>query len=398
MKHKIKLLLTYVILLSFFIPFTANAGKVDLTPLVSVESEESFGKHKIRIEPMITVGLRMDSNFYKADEDEKTVYTYNLRPGIRFGYETAKSSLFLSYRLDATYYDGDSDDYTGHTAALSARTKPFARLSLGLEDSFFRTRDPGSSDRFSNSVSREKYFINRLTPSVIYEFGEKFSLGLRYRNTFTEYDDSDSEGSVENRGILDLIYNFNPRTHLDLQYSRWKRDYDRNTSDYTSDQFNIILAKQLKRLTVEIGAGYHKRRFSESELDDISTFSYKVAALWQNEDRSRFRFTAERNFNDAGTGNAYFRENRFTLSAARTFRERLTASLSASYGISDYETSSRKDDKYNISAKLGYMLNQWLSLNIEAGYEARDSNLAGYDYENKYIMGNLGFRYDPGAM
>jgi len=400
MKDKMgyKFILTIIVASLFFHTPGFGAGRVDLEPLVSVDDSYGTyaGKGKIKIEPMITVAARKDSNFYKSETDEKGVYTYLVQPGIKVGYETGKSDIFLGYTLNATYYDGDRDDYLGHTLNFSASTKLFSRLALALQDSFYKTRDPGRADKFSNSVSREKYFINRLTPKVLYEFENKFSFGLGYQNTITEYDQAGNEGSEEHKGMLDLIYNFTPTTRLDFQYHRWERDYDLTTSDYKSDQVNLIFAKQFRRLSLEAGGGYHKRRFDNGELDDMDVFSYRLAASWQGGQRSGINFAAERNFNDSCTGNSYFKETQFSLSANRVFREILT-NIKGKYKISDYMTDDRKDDTFSISADLGYMINKWLTFNIGAGYEKRDSNLAGYDYENKYIMGNIDFRYSSAS-
>ncbi len=404
MGYRSLLISAMMMLLSLSITGIA-VGEVDLKPMVSFDTEEivaedsqevALGGGKVKIVPMITISSRMDSNFHKSENDEKTVYTYAFQPGINLGYETGKSNLLFGYTLNANYHDGDEDDYLGHTLNLSARIQPSSRLTAGLEDSFQITRDPARSDRFNNSVIRDKYFINRVTPSVLYEFRERFSIGLRYRNTLTEYD-SEAEDSVEHRGTVDMIYNFTPATHLDLQYSRWKRDYDMATSDYTSDQLHLIFVKQLNHLSFEAGLGYHKRGFNDSDLNDMETFSYRFLTSWKSRTGSHVSLSAERNFNDAGRGNSYFKDNRFTLGAGHTFRKRLPTEIKATYRTSDYETNDREDETCNISAAIGYLFNDWLAFNLTTGYEERDSNRAENDYGNAYVMGNIDFRYDPGT-
>ena len=77
------------------------------------------------------------------------------------------------------------------------------------------------------------------------------------------------------------------------------------------------------------------------------------------------------------------------------------------YQISDYETFSgttpagttelREDKTYDISGSVGYMFTDWLTFSITAGFEDRDSNLAGYDYDNRYYMARLALVYDLGT-
>ncbi|OQY58400.1 MAG: hypothetical protein B6245_12035 [Desulfobacteraceae bacterium 4572_88] len=368
------------------------------------------------IKPEIEGTTGLDTNFYKAETQEREVYTYNIKPGIRLGYETGKSSLSLNYWLNAFYYkdkgdvpDGqrkaDDDDYVGHTGFFSARTQPYRRLILRLDDSYHKTRDASQADRFSNSVEREKYVINRLTPMIFYEFENRFSLGLRYHYMVTDYARDDAEDSVEHRGTLDLLYHFTRTLNLDLQYQHWNRDYDRISSDYTSDQFDLILRKQFKYFSFEAGGGYHTRSFEKESLDDMDMFVCKFVIRGQNppapesSPRSHILFSVEQNFNDSGSGDDYFETFRIRLRAGHTFMKKILTNAECSYKKNDYETRTgliqlREDDIYGLSVGAGYKFNEWLTFTIGTGYEKRDSNLAGYSYDNTYVKAGINFYYD----
>ena len=374
---------------------------------------EGLAAGKITIKPKVSASWQLDSNFYKAETIERDVYTYLVQPGIELGYETPKSQVLLDYTLNSYYYDdkdtvppgqgpADKDDYAGHTGILRARARPFDRLALGLDNSYYKTRDPGQSDRFSNAIDRDKYFINRLTPLLFYEFGPKFSAGLRYRNTETDYDIGTREDSTENRGMFDLVYNLTRLTSLDLEYQHWKRDYDLTTSDYTSDQIKLIFRKQFKYFSFEVGGGSHNRDFDDPTLEDVDMFTYSIALMGQNppapepKPRSHITFAAEQNFNVSGTGDSYFKAHRFSLDAGHLFEEKILVGIEGYYQISDYETAPREDKTYDISGSLGYLFTDWVTFSITVGFEERNSNLAGYDYDNRYYMAKLDFVYDLG--
>jgi len=378
----------------------------------------SFGAEKFILKPKLSASWKTDSNFHKAEATKREVYTYLVQPGFDFGYETAKSLISLGYTLDAYYYEdqddvpagetkAEEDDFVGHTFDFHARTKPFDRLTLGLDNSFYTTRDSGQSDIFNVSVSREKYTINRLTPSIFYEFEGRFSLGLRYRNTKTDYDVGTSEGSKEHRGMIDLIYNFSETASLDLQYQTWKRNYDLTTSDYTSNQVMLILQKQFKNFVFTAGGGYHERDFDDPALESLDEPSYRMSVLWRNAPngpRSTFSITAEKNYNDSGSGDSYFIAQKVTLNASHTFLEKIKVGVSGSYQNSDYEretgttpagtTELRDDDTYKISGNIGYLLTDWMTFSVGGGYEERDSNINGKNYDNTTIWARLDFAYD----
>lgn len=384
---------------------------------------KGLGAAKFTIKPKIAASWWMDKNFYKAEAIDREVYTYLLEPGIDLGVETAKSHLTLDYTLnDYNYDDKDpiapgeeaagEEDYLGHTARFEARYRPFDRLLLGLDDSYYKTRDPGYTDPFRQvAIDRYKYSINRLTPLIFYDFGPKFSAGLRYRNTQTDYDIATWEDSTENRFMFDLVYNFTGLTSLDLEYQRWKRDYDLTTSDYTSDQIKLILRKQFKYFSFEAGGGHHDREFDDPTLNDIDVFTYRIAIIGQNPPapepwRSHITFSADQNFNVQGIGERYFKATRFSVDAGHIFEEKIVVGIEGYYQISDYETFSgttpagttelREDKTYDISGSLGYMFTDWLTFSITVGFEERNSNLAGYDYDNRYYMARLDFSYDLG--
>ncbi len=376
---------------------------------------------EITIKPRIATSWKTDSNFFNAETNERRVDTYLVQPGIDLGFETPKTKVLLNYTFNARYYDdrdtvpsgqprADDDDYVGHTVAFNSRYRAFDRLLIGLDDSYHKTRDAANADKLSNSTDRDKFEINRLSPSLFYDFGEKFTAGLRYRNTVTDYS-KDKEDSTEDRGMFDLIYNFTRKTSLDLEYQHWKTDYDKTTSNYTSDQIQLTFKKQFNYVTIKAGGGYHERDFDDPTLNNINTMIYTISVRAQHPPgdasaRSYLEFSTELNFNDQGLGDSYYKAHRFSVDAGHIFLEKLKVSIGGYYQNSDYERTIgttpqgtielRKDDLYFISGSIGYIFADYLTFSVSANYEERDSNLIGSDYDNKSVMATLDFGYDIG--
>jgi len=373
----------------------------------------AFSADRFMIKPKVSGECRVDSNYYKTESDEREVYTYILRPGVELGYMSAKSLVALDYTADFYFYDetGDSDEnvsdenpdgFLGHTLSFKSRTRPLDRLTVGLDDSFYETRDPSQTDVVSDRVTRETYWINRFSPYVFYDFAPRFGAGARYRRTDLNYRTGDEEDSVEHRGIFDLIYHFSRTGSLDLEYQHWKMIYD-TTSDYESDQINLILRKQFNRLSFEAGGGYHERRFQDASYDNIETFTYHGGVTWE-QGRSQASLFTERNFNNYHQSGDYYVATRYTLSLSHVFLEKLPASIRGIYQNSNYDNvvsdeinNGREDNGYLIAGSLGYIFTNWLSVTGEVGYEERDSNIDGYDYENEYVLFRLDLAYDIGS-
>jgi hypothetical protein len=365
---------------------------------------------RLEIVPKLSTSWQVDSNYYLADYVEREVYTYKIQPGFNFDFETAKTNVMLDYTMDLYYYDDrdpvppgeqptDDDDFVGHTLTAEARYQAFDRLLVGLNESFYKTRDPAESDIFSNSIDREKYYINQVTPIVEYDFGPKFTLRLRYRNTDIDYNRSTTEDSDENRGLVNLVYNFTRSSSMDLEFQYWKKDYTADTSDYDSNQTKLIFRKQLRIFEISAGAGYQNRNFDDSGLDDIDVFTYNFNIDGQGmlaNRRTHISFNVEQNFNDQSIGNNYYTATRYILRGGHEFSSRLSGDFEASYMTADYENTSRDDDITEIFGTLGYKIARWLMFSVTGGIEKRDSNITGLDYDNTYFMATLKVAYNLG--
>jgi len=88
------------------------------------------------------------------------------------------------------------------------------------------------------------------------------------------------------------------------------------------------------------------------------------------------------------------------------FLEKIDVRLRGWYQTSDYkdkfieltpsgtDLKERKDYVFNVSGSIAYRFSKSLALSFTPGIEERHSNLAGYDYENPYLILSLDFNYD----
>ncbi len=399
--------------------------------LLSSHQASFAGEGKIVLKPHINVSWQSDSNFWWAESDEKEVFTYLVQPGVTFGYETDKTKIHLDYTMNGYLYDdqdslspGDrkasDDNYLGHTVQFLASTRQFQeKLLAGVREDFYLTRDPAQSDIYADSTLRNKYFINRVEPFAFYEFSDRFTIGLRYRNTITNYTESYMEDSTENRGLVDFIYNFSETASLDLDYQIWGRDYSKNTSAYMSNQGMLTFQQQFRFISLEAAAGYQYRSFDENNIDSIHIVPWRLGVefatdpepisplLPEEQKKSYVSLMFAQDYNDQGLGESYFKADRITLAASHIFLERIPIDFNGYYQRSKYEfwtgiTSSgsrakRDDDTYKVYCSIGYKFLRWFTLSIKPGYEKRNSNIAGRSYEDKTIMAQLEFLYDVGG-
>jgi hypothetical protein len=384
--------------------------------LVAVDGARA--EAKIVIQPRFETFGQYDSNFFRSDGSDRSVYTYHAKPGFVFGVETPKSDLLVTYDMDAQWYqdrhdvpagqeDADAYDFVGHQAEVNAASQVTSHLLVGIDDLFIKTRDPANSDIYSNIVERYRYSLNRLSPRVVWKFTDRAGVGLKYTNMMTDYNKSIVEDSDEDRGTVDLFYLPSKRNTLGVNYQTWTRNYDQYTPDYTSHQVMLTVMRSGKYFSLTAGAGLHDRHFHErtlrdgSAVDDIDAFVWTLALTGQQalpektvRPKRSMRLSAGQNFNDTGLGHEYFKATRLDAEATCLIMPKLDLLMSGAYQESDFKTSSRNDDIYWATLGVDYLLNRYVTFGAESGYEARDSNETGNDYRNTYALLTISCQYD----
>lgn len=346
---------------------------------------------------LLNLGAQYDSNFYYDPVDEIGVTSYLVQPGIELGYETGKSKIALHYTLDANFYDKSTeDDFYGHTASLIGDFEISDRLSFSLSDDFVKTRDSADLDDLGNIRIREKYNQNRLRTVFSLDFKPKFTTAFGYQNWITDYDNDLIVDSNGNQGILDLIYHMNSSTSLDLEYHYWDMDYDGSISDYNSNQLSLVVRKEWRIVSLEAAVGYQNRKFDAAGQDDLDVVPYRFTLYGQTSSKkSRFSFSAAQNFNFLNTSaQGYYEANRLSLTFDHDLTNKTTVGVYGYFQNSDYESSIREDDLYNIWAYINYQIKDWLALYFSVGYENRESTISLLEYKNTEFMGLLRFSHD----
>ncbi|BHH84231.1 outer membrane beta-barrel protein [Desulforhopalus sp. 52FAK] len=377
-------------------------------------STQCQAKGQVIIKPFVKSSFENNSNFWKSEDNEVSVNTYTVKPGVELGYQTPKLDVALDASVDLYWYDdqdtppdgvrdASEDDYTGVTGTLYTTYMATDRVTLTLDDQLYVTRDPADADVNSNSTSREKYTINYFEPGVIYDFADKFGLGVKYRNTITEYDEDDVESSVENRGIFDLYYYLNSSSSLFLDYSLWERDYDQDSSDYVSNVVSLNYQRQFNFFSILAGGGYHHRAFDVDTIDDTDMFSWKVDVIGQDPDTSRadsksyLMLSIGQEPNDDTTGDQIYMASFARFEGAHKLWQKLEGTVRASYMNTDYETTDQDDDTYLGAIGLSYRAFDLLTVGLEGGVESRDSNFDGESYDDTFVMLTLDVAYDFGS-
>lgn len=393
-----------------------SASYYVLLPFLILVSQIAYAEGRIVTKLNVTTGMSSESNYFLTPDNgdplssdkERSILSYYIKPGVKFGYTTPKSNLLFTYAVGANWYNekgtpppgtlrANNLNYVGQDLDFSADTQISDRLKLKISDLYIVTRNPDQLDYYSNEKIRHQYSKNSVTPELLYQFGDKFSFRTAYKYTNIDYRNDDvDEDSIENRGIFTLNYNLNSLNSLDIQYQYWKKSYDKTSPDYTSHQGLMIFNRELKYYTIALQGGYHLRQFDNELQEDMDGYVWSVSIT---ADRPALLLSVSQNYNDTSIDNQYYLATRFTGSIGHLFLERLKIQLDGYYQYSDYlnNPDGREDDTSSLSCKVTYLRNEMLSIGFEAGVENRDSSVPDEDYKNVYALLEIKLNYDFGS-
>jgi len=386
-RNEIYIILAASLWVFSFWPGTASAA----------EEQGRYYSGKIHFEPSVEGFYRHDSNFYSEDSQEVSANTYVLKPGFQFGYVTPKSEVILDYFLSVNEYSGDErverGDYFGHDFSFGAQTQTTRHILVGIQDDYKRSRSTGSLDNLGNEVNREIYETNTLSPFVNYAFDDTWSMDFRYTNLILNYDEDLNEDSAGHRGRFDLNYHLNPTSFLILEYNVWSRDYDRNTSSYTSHQVMMSYEKEYKRFFLKAGLGYQTREFNDIGDRDFNDLVWNLS-LYGEMAKTRYYIALDRNFNDFGEGQQYYKGISVTAMAGYLIKEKVDLEIMLDYRHRNYQNDPKKEDICGGAVKVSYLFTERVSLGVKWGFEERDSNLSARNYDNRYVVLDAKYSYD----
>jgi len=356
------------------------------------------------VTPTFLVEEQYSDNWFRAEEGEDTFWVTRISPGLSLRYATSRSQLSLdgSYSYSWHYSpsndaNASDEDYSGADVSLYAAYQPTTRVTLDLRNNFTRTREPASTDQFSQSTDRNLYWRNTVTPSILYDIAEKGQIRLAYQGDVLMWESSDpGQGdSKEHQGTLTLTYNLNSTNHLDLESHVARRSYDAGLSDYYRYQSKLIFRHEFNTyFSGRVGAGHQHRDYDESDLDDSDEPVFD-AGLTGATDRTKIDLSAERNLVNFTTEDDYFTALRVNLSLQRIFQEVIRTYAGGYYQRSNHIESPRRDHTYNGFVGVGYrFFRKMFEVSLEYSYTNRDSNETGRDYVENQVFLRLNMSYD----
>jgi hypothetical protein len=140
-------------------------------------------------------------------------------------------------------------------------------------------------------------------------------------------------------------------------------------------------------LSGEIGVGYLQQFPDDPNLRTVDSIAFEASLIWTPSALTTFTFEGsilpeETVLDPDASGVLVYTAS---LGVEHAFRRNLIGSAGFIYAQSDYVGSTRVERDYLATLGLDYLVNRWLSFQLDASYHTFDSTVVGEDYDEARI-------------
>jgi len=363
----------------------------------------------------LTVGNRLrleyDDNVYEDQTDKQDSFKVieEVELGATFNFEP--TFITLRYRPSFTYWaDREPDDTDLHhdfDLVINHTVSP--RLSMGLKNMF---RDAEVSEEISRGTTiREEgdYIYNVTDANVDYRLLPRTYVLIGGRYTTLQYDD-DAVAATEDYDIwsagVTLRQNVTELTRLMADYRFESTDYlDGDDRGAESDYVGLGIESMLGSSFVGVlRGGMQNKDFNSESIEDADEPYFDATLTYILSPRTRFSAGGGFSMFEADVY-PYASQDRtvFFASVAHDLTAKISAYLSASYQLSEYDPEQKIEDIevpdafsgdeeiLQGSARVAYQLNARNSIELNYQYVDLTSDLRE-DYDRNRV--SIGWRLD----
>lgn len=321
------------------------------------------------------------------------------------------------YLRDVAQDSRVSDTPNNRTQKNVFRTGPVLTLRLGAvdevlfsaayENTEFREPEPKDGERYTGTVGWNHFFSSSFTAGLsasvdqseldTEEEIDRVTFSAPFTKTWaaTSLSGAVGYGQIETSllnsskreyesfvGNLLAIRQVNATTEVQLEASRELTD---QTSDFDS-RFDDFVFNLDQTSAVEITA---LRLGLINQLEGAPRFGYAT----ERDGASRFEvglFANRSDYLDLG-----FEEDSVGVDGnyRRPFSGQLTGTIGASYEFLSYSQDDTEDNIFRTSAGIDFQLNRQLNVVSRLGYEQRNSDVAGREYDEAWILVGLVYEF-----
>lgn len=353
--------------------------------------------------PSISVAEEYDTNVYATENDETDDFITYITPALNVQSLGTQGSWWGAVKADVGLYASENDEnFVDGAASLGATYDVIADGTVTGGIGFSRLHEDRSSPDDVRGSEPTVYYRGDANAGYTHRFNRlNAGIGLTARQ-FT-YDDTDSGGGsidnsdrdrLETEEALRLGYELSPDIEVfgrgALIQWNYEEGTDRNGLNRDATGYRVdggVSANLTGLLTLEATVGYLTMDYDDDSLSSTEGVAAGLRAIWNVTRLTTVTATIDREVQATTVNGASSRFD--TLGEVKVDHELmrdLIVSAKASYLNSDFDGTSREDDRYNFGVSADYFVTQGVKLSASAGRDERDSNAPGADFTRDVVL------------
>jgi hypothetical protein len=361
----------------------------------SVQTESGFD-----ITPLLSSGLKYDSNIASTSSNETDSWIFSLIPSVKAVLDDGVSKTELSAAaFHGTYFSSSGDNFTDvllgalFDTSLSEQGKINLKADLvwGHED-----RGTGITEGLNTNLHHPTRF-NTQTASGYYEYGSakapaRVRFGTKYYNKeymnqreVTQYRDYDSL-----LGGINFYYDTQSGTTAVLETSVEDISYDvidpQATRDSKDSHVKVGAEWQITSVTSgDAKIGYQNKTFDDNTREDFSGLAWTVNANWSPLTYTHFNLGTGRRAKDPLQDGDYVKETTFQLGWTHNWTESVQTQLNYNRMEEDYVGVSREDKGNAYTASIKYAFRRFIDITFFTTVTDKTSSVPGIEFDRNII-------------
>ncbi len=332
----------------------------------------AFAQMEIYWDSLLSFSQEYDDNIYLTETDTEEDFITILSESLRLGLRGEDFDGSIDVSLGYSFYKEEEDNNSIRSNINFSNFKAFPlseNVFLDLDGFFNISEDPVEIDELiaSDRRSRNRYYRNRSSAKVTYQFGEEEFIYWGFGNTLLINSDSELEDSVEYKPSFGLSY--------------WFNSYHGFTAD----------------------TSYAKANFDVSS--DFDEFVISSSYIWRFKETTRAIIAYAKTSRDFdGVDTQDYRFMNMTVGLSHQFSDSLLASVNAgrysqnvsgvddATGLSWSATLAKDFENISLSANAGYYQQNPDDFSINREFSGSLSLSKFYEYSTISITGGRSFR------
>lgn len=351
------------------------------------------------LRPSLAVSETYDSNVFATNTGEVDDFVTEINPNVVAESEWSRHAVRLEANVAQRLYASESgEDTTDWTLGANGRIDV-------LDDTVIRvgflygslSEDRGAPEAIGAAAEPTTYEQRTASASLTQRFNR---LSGEVGATYTELDFDDTPligGGVDDnddrdRSVLEIAveagYELVADTVVFLRGTYNVRDYEQEVPvaavDRDSDGYELVAGASFELgslATGEVFAGYQEQSFEDPSFAAVTGLAYGASVDWYATPLTTVRFRADTSIEDTTSGGASaFERQRVGVGLDHEFLRNLIASLDLEFAQEDFSGSTRKDEIYDVTFGVDYLIDRVFSIGFFVGHEERDSTVSGESF------------------